>query len=236
MTDTIEARPITAADALPLRLAVLRPGRPVEAAQYDGDDAPTTRHFGAFRNGKLLGIATLLRVEMPEQLGESALQLRGMATAPEVRGQGFGRALVRECLAFARPTSNAFQLVRWLARARCLTPMPGGLTSLDVGWLSDGPWRYYVTPRSTSRRHRPAFTGYRTSRSAGLGLPPARVWRLWYLNVTVAIQRWLVVGRAWRAGGRHGGKVSASQRFYDASLARVLLESMCFANYHDAIR
>src|SRR5258706_12094775 len=28
------------------------------------------------------------------------------------------------------------------------------------------------------RRHRPAFTGYRTSRSAGPGLPPARVWRL----------------------------------------------------------
>ena len=102
MTHGIEIRPITAAEALPLRQAVLRPGRLLESAQYPGDDAPTTRHFGAFRDARLLGIATLLHAEMPEQPGVPALQLRGMATAPEVRGQGFGRALIRACLAFAR--------------------------------------------------------------------------------------------------------------------------------------
>src|ERR1041384_6867263 len=102
MTDAIKVRPIAAAETLPLRLAVLRPGRPIEAAQYEGDEAPTTRHFGAFYKGQLLGIATLLCVEMPEQPGETALQLRGMATAPEVRGEGFGCALIRACLDFAR--------------------------------------------------------------------------------------------------------------------------------------
>jgi len=66
MTARIEVRPITAPEALPLRRSVLRPGRPIEMAQYPEDDAPTTRHFGAFRDGKLSGIATLLRVEMPD--------------------------------------------------------------------------------------------------------------------------------------------------------------------------
>lgn len=102
MTEPIEVRPITAAEAWPLRQSVLRPGRPLERAQYPEDHAPTTRHFGAFRDARLLGIATLLRVEMPGQPGVLALQLRGMATAPEVRGEGFGRALISACLAFAR--------------------------------------------------------------------------------------------------------------------------------------
>ena len=97
-----EVRVITADESLPLRQAVLRPNRPIAAAQFPGDDAPTTRHFGAFRDGQLVGVARVHDAEMPEQPGVPALQLRGMATAPEVRGQGFGRALVFSCLAFAR--------------------------------------------------------------------------------------------------------------------------------------
>ena len=102
MSKVIEVRTISAAETLPLRQVVLRPDRPVEAAQFPGDDAPTTKHFGAFRGGNLLGIASLFGSEMPEQPAVSAFQLRGMATAPEVRGQGFGRALIRACLAFAQ--------------------------------------------------------------------------------------------------------------------------------------
>lgn len=102
MNDEIEVRLITAAETLPLRMSVLRPNRPVEVAKFPEDDFATTRHFGAFRDGKLLGIATLLRAELPAQPGELALQLRGMATAPEVRGEGFGRALILACLAFTR--------------------------------------------------------------------------------------------------------------------------------------
>jgi GNAT superfamily N-acetyltransferase len=102
MSNPIEVRLISAAETLPLRQSVLRPGRSVEAAQFPGDDAPTTRHFGAFRDGRLLGIASLFLAEMPEQPGMRALQLRGMATAPEVRGAGFGRALILACVAYAR--------------------------------------------------------------------------------------------------------------------------------------
>jgi GNAT superfamily N-acetyltransferase len=97
-----DVRVITAPETWPLRLAVLRPGRPIEAAQFPGDDAPTTRHFGAFRDGQLLGIASLYLAELLERPGSRALQLRGMASAPEVRGLGLGRALVHACVKFAR--------------------------------------------------------------------------------------------------------------------------------------
>ena len=96
-----EVRVITPEETWPLRLAVLRPGRPIESAQFPGDDAPTTRHFGAFRQGHLLGIASLYLAEMPGRPGWPAFQLRGMATAPEARGMGLGRALVHASIAFA---------------------------------------------------------------------------------------------------------------------------------------
>src|SRR5690606_36785841 len=97
-------------------LAILRPNRPREAALFDGDDLPTTKHFGAFRFGELVGIASLFLAECPElPVLKPAMQLRGMATTPEVRGQGFGRALVMACLAHAQ--QNAMRLL-W-CNARC---------------------------------------------------------------------------------------------------------------------
>src|SRR5580658_7960316 len=95
-------RPITAAETRPLRRAVLRPGRPGKSAEFPGDEAADTRHFGAYRDGKLLAVASLFRVEMPERAGVAAFQLRGMATAPEAAGTGLGSALVAASVEVAR--------------------------------------------------------------------------------------------------------------------------------------
>jgi GNAT superfamily N-acetyltransferase len=98
----IDVRPITAAETYPLRLAVLRPNGPDAAAEFLGDDTTTTKHFGAFDRDELVGIVSLFLAEMPGRPGVSALQLRGMATAAQVRGRGFGRALVVASVAHAR--------------------------------------------------------------------------------------------------------------------------------------
>jgi GNAT superfamily N-acetyltransferase len=98
----IEVRKITAVETVPLRHAVLRPSRPVETALFVGDDLPSTAHFGAFRNGQLLCIASLFEAQLPEKPGIAAIQLRGMATAAEAQRTGLGRALVLGCVAFAR--------------------------------------------------------------------------------------------------------------------------------------
>jgi predicted GNAT family N-acyltransferase len=99
---TVDVRQITAAETVPLRHAVLRPGRPVETAVFSGDDLSSTTHFGAFRNGQLLCVASLYEAELPDEPGVAAIQLRGMATASEAQRTGLGRALVLGCIAFAR--------------------------------------------------------------------------------------------------------------------------------------
>lgn len=99
---TVEVRQVSAAETVPLRHAVLRPGRPLETTLFAGDDLPSTTHFGAFRNGQLLCIASLFEAELPEEPGVAAIQLRGMATAADSQRTGLGRSLVLGCAAFAR--------------------------------------------------------------------------------------------------------------------------------------
>lgn len=89
-----DVRRITAREARPLRLRVLRPGMPPETVAYPADELPDTAHFGAFDGEALVGIGTLQRSPDPKT-GRPSWQLRGMATAPEVRGQGHGAAIVR---------------------------------------------------------------------------------------------------------------------------------------------
>ena len=46
----------------PLRHAVLRAGLPVEAAVFDGDDEPTSRHVaGIDRSGRVVGCASIVQ-------------------------------------------------------------------------------------------------------------------------------------------------------------------------------
>src|SRR5258705_8069662 len=99
---TVEVRQISAAETVPLRHAVLRPGRPVETALFAGDDLPSTTHFGAFRNGQLLCIASLFEAKLPEEPGVPAIQLRGMATAADSQQTDLDQTLVLGCATFAQ--------------------------------------------------------------------------------------------------------------------------------------
>ena len=75
----------------PLRRAVLRndmPGRPVV---FDGDNLPGTVHLGVRAGDALVAISTWI----PNPYGaEPAVQLRGMATDPQLQGRGVGGILV----------------------------------------------------------------------------------------------------------------------------------------------
>lgn len=98
----MEIRPITPAEARIVRLPVLRPGMSPEAAVFDHDDDPATRHFGAFEGGKLVGVATFFPEPCPVRPRQRAWRLRGMATFPEMQGRGGGSRLVEEGLRVAR--------------------------------------------------------------------------------------------------------------------------------------
>jgi predicted GNAT family N-acyltransferase len=101
---------LDAAETHPLRRAVLRndmPGRPVG---FDGDDLPGTMHLGVRAGTALVAISTWI----PNSYGtEPAVQLRGMATDPQLQGRGVGGILVE---AGCRRAATVAPLV-W-ARAR----------------------------------------------------------------------------------------------------------------------
>ena len=91
-------RPISAEETIALRLPILRTGMQREDAIFPGDDAPDTAHFGAFAGTTLVGVVTVFPAPFPAQPETGGTwQLRGMATTAEVRGQGFGRELLRAC-------------------------------------------------------------------------------------------------------------------------------------------
>jgi predicted GNAT family N-acyltransferase len=95
---TITVDEVPVADTIPLRGAVLRPGRP---AAIDGDDDPATFHLAARTPaGQVVGVVRFHPAPCPwRPEARAPWQLRGMATDPVVRGTGAGRALVAEGLA-----------------------------------------------------------------------------------------------------------------------------------------
>jgi L-Ala-D/L-Glu epimerase len=126
-------RLISAADTLPIRWLILRPGFPRETAIFPGDELATTMHFGSFAaTDSLVGVASIYSAAMPEQPEiQKAWQLRGMATLPEVRGSGHGRDLVAACVEAAQ---NAGGEIIW-----CNARVVAHAFYAKHGWETMGP-------------------------------------------------------------------------------------------------
>jgi len=91
----IHVRPMTSLEVRPLRLEVLRAGMVNQTVHFDGDDDPTTIHLGAFdQDQNNVGVSTWMQRPFPLAEEHKALQLRGMATAVNVQGQGIGARLL----------------------------------------------------------------------------------------------------------------------------------------------
>ena len=89
--ENLELRQATLDEIFALRWEILRPNRPRAAAEFPGDDAPTTRHFAALENGCVVGCLTFHASKWENQ---PAWQLRGMAVAPKRQRQGVGGKLL----------------------------------------------------------------------------------------------------------------------------------------------
>lgn len=98
-----------------VRHDLLRPHQEPSDIVFDGDDEADTAHLGAFEDDTLVGIASVMREHPPwDPDAARAWRLRGMATVPAVRGQGYGEALLERCLAHA--TDRGAELVWCTAR------------------------------------------------------------------------------------------------------------------------
>jgi len=91
----MNARIIPAGDTYALRLLVLRPGGTLKDCDYADDRAPGTFHLGAFDGDRIVSVGSFHAEQHPELRGEKHYRLRGMATHPDQRGQGFGALLMQ---------------------------------------------------------------------------------------------------------------------------------------------
>ena len=76
-----------------VRMAVIIEGTDRATGAFDGDDAETTRHIGAFVGEQNVGCATYLCGERDR---EAAWQLRGMGVLGAYQGRGIGALLAVE--------------------------------------------------------------------------------------------------------------------------------------------
>ncbi|WP_323990073.1 GNAT family N-acetyltransferase [Nguyenibacter sp. L1] len=86
---------IALTDCLPIRRAVLWPGRTAEECLVPGD--ADALHYGAFADGVLAGCGSFFPVD------GRTVRLRKCAVLPECQGQGIGSALLRRAFADLRP-------------------------------------------------------------------------------------------------------------------------------------
>lgn len=91
-------RLITPADTLPLRQLVLRPGGRAADCIWPGDEAPGAFHLGSFLDDQLISIGSFQPGGHPHLSAHRPYRLRGMATHPNARGKGAGRALLHFAL------------------------------------------------------------------------------------------------------------------------------------------
>jgi ribosomal protein S18 acetylase RimI-like enzyme len=96
---SFETRPLPPQATRALRQAVLRPHQTV--AEMAANEPRDVFAVGAFRDGELVAVG-LIGLDG----GSSAWRVRGMATAPDARGQGAGAAVLDALLTHARQSGG----------------------------------------------------------------------------------------------------------------------------------
>lgn len=79
----------------PLRLQVLRPGGTLADCHFPSDGVDGAFHIGSFMDGHCVAVGSFSPEQHAALAGKTPYRLRGMATAPHVRGKGAGRVLLQ---------------------------------------------------------------------------------------------------------------------------------------------
>lgn len=95
-------------DTLPLRQEILRPNSLPSECIYEGDEDNSTVHFGAIYGGSIVGILSMYHRSYTDLSGSDVFQLRAMATALSIRGQGAGFKLLKEAEAHAKDKGGKY--------------------------------------------------------------------------------------------------------------------------------
>ncbi|WP_432672870.1 GNAT family N-acetyltransferase [Flavobacterium sp. SM2513] len=97
-----------------VRNPVLRPGLPVETCRFEGDNLPTTTHFGYFHEEMLVGIVSVFEKSNANWQFDKQIQVRGMAVLDEFQKKGIGEKLMHNVIKLAK--ENQKKLIWFYAR------------------------------------------------------------------------------------------------------------------------
>ena len=92
-----EIKEISAFETIIVRHPVLRFGKPIESCQFEGDDLPTTSHFGFVYENQLSAVISVFEEKSILFFEENQFQIRGMAVLEQHQKKGFGVALLKFC-------------------------------------------------------------------------------------------------------------------------------------------
>ena len=99
----MDIREISSKNTLALRNKILRPGKDLSACEFEGDNAPSARHFAALdEENSIVGVVSVYRNDNPSVKAERAYQIRAMATDSACRGLGVGKLLLAAVENYAR--------------------------------------------------------------------------------------------------------------------------------------
>jgi len=90
----IEIKIITPSETNPIRQAILRKGKPIETCSFEGDELPTTTHYGIFNKNKLIGVVSSFQNNNNLFENKNQIQLRGMAVLEKEQKKGMGNLLL----------------------------------------------------------------------------------------------------------------------------------------------
>lgn len=107
--ESVRARPVALDEVHPLRMAVLRPGRPSGASAYQGDDDPRACHVAVHVGTEVVSVGTVFPDGAPWAPDRTdAWRVRGMATRDDRRGRGYGRLVLDALIEHATANGGRF--------------------------------------------------------------------------------------------------------------------------------
>ena len=133
---TQEVIALTLEDIMALRVKVLRKDTPVTHCNYPEDTYEDAIHLGVKRADRVVGTSSWFQKECPDLVGESALQLKGMAVDESLQGTGVGVQIIAAGLSLA--TERGVSIVWARARDSALGfYVRCGFTEIGPGYIDE---------------------------------------------------------------------------------------------------
>lgn len=98
---TQKIKKIAIESTLAVRNAILRPNQPVESCHFEGDNLPSSQHFGFFQDENIIGIISAFDKINANWPFSKQIQVRGMAVLEAFQKKGIGESLINHVIAVA---------------------------------------------------------------------------------------------------------------------------------------